>query len=198
MFNVGEILAKIQHYRFPIAGFFDPHLNIAEMTTEDGLIEFVQNSLKNSTVSTYLSTKCLEKISYYLKKFKTHLPDESEPHLVHGDFDPANILVDKKYGQWQITGILDWEFSFSGSPLWDIANMLRYAHHMPAQFETSFLNGVQEAFTLPEHWRISVLLLNLSSLLDCLARSQIGKSPRQCEDICELINHISMQLDSPI
>lgn len=69
-----------------------------------------------------------------------------------------------------------------------IANMLRYAHHMPAEYENAFLAGLQNnGFQLPENWQTSVFLLNLLSLLDCLIHCPPEKRPNQCADICCLI-----------
>lgn len=73
----------------------------------------------------------------------------------------------------------------------DIASMLRYAHHMPPEYEIAFLHGLQKGgVQLPENWRISVFLLNLLSLLDCLKMCPPDKRPNQCADICELISYI--------
>ncbi len=44
-------------------------------------------------------------------------PNKNEKHLVHADFDPANILIAKEGSDWNVSGVLDWEFSFSGSIL---------------------------------------------------------------------------------
>lgn len=136
-----------------------------------------------------------ENIKRLIEKLKMYLPDEAEHHLVHGDYDPANILVNKIDGQWKITEILDWEFAFSGSPLFDVANMLRYAHQMPATFETSFIQGVSTRFTLPQHWRITTHLLNMISLLDCLTRCPIEQRPNQRADIYSLISYMIHQLE---
>jgi len=99
-------------------------------------------------------------------------------------------------GTWKVTGILDWEFSFSGSMLCDVANMLRYAHHMSSQFEEAFLRGLSTGgISLPANWRITVHMLNLLSLLDCLVRSDPEDRPNQCADIRELIIHIIRRLN---
>lgn len=83
-------------------------------------------------------------------------------HLVHGDFDPANILVNKVKDVWKVGAILDWEFTFSGSYLWDVANMLRYAHKMPSVFQTSFINALEESgIDLPDTWSNTIHLLDL-------------------------------------
>ncbi|MFK4089679.1 phosphotransferase family protein [Kribbella sp. NPDC020789] len=44
--------------------------------------------------------------------------------LVHSDFNPKNLLVDP--GTARITGLIDWEFSFAGSPYADLGNLLRF------------------------------------------------------------------------
>ena len=74
--------------------------------------------------------------------------------------------------------------------------MLRYAHHMQPDFETSFLEGLQQGgVQLADSWRISIYLLNLLSLLDCLIRCPPNLRPRQCADICNLIDYILKCLD---
>jgi len=195
MYEAGSILGKIQSHHFKTAGFFDENLTICEPISQSGLVEFAKNCLKNATAMPCLSNTVLMKIDYFLEKYQSLFPDEHNHHLVHADYDPANILVNQRNGDWEITGVLDWEFSFSGSPLWDVANMLRYAHQMPTVFETSFLKGLSSSFSLPEHWKLSVHLLNLLSLLDCLVRCPPLDRPNQCKDICTLIQYITDQLD---
>jgi hypothetical protein len=74
--------------------------------------------------------------------------------------------------------------------------MLRYAHQMPPEFEKAFLLGLQNSgVQLPENWRITILLLNLLAILDCLKRCPPGQRPNQCADICNLISYIIQHLD---
>lgn len=198
MFSVGKMLSIIQTNRFDSAGFFNKELMVAEITTKDALLHYDQESLNHTLVIQTLGNEVITKIKLHIDHFKSYIPDDHDKHLVHGDFDPANILVDIKNGQWEITGILDWEFSFSDSPLWDVANMLRYAHQMPVQFEEFFLKGLQEGYTLPPDFHISIYLLNLSSLLDCLARCPYGPLSNWCSDIRALINFYIKQLDNAL
>jgi aminoglycoside phosphotransferase (APT) family kinase protein len=44
--------------------------------------------------------------------------------LVHSDFNPKNLLVDPETAR--ITGLIDWEFTHSGSPYADLGNLLRF------------------------------------------------------------------------
>jgi thiamine kinase-like enzyme len=87
--------------------------------------------------------------------------------------------------------VQSWEFAFSGSYLWDVANMFRYAHKMQPEFQNSFIDALQRnGIKLPPDWRTTAHLLNLSSLLDLLKRSDPQRHPNRCADIRELINHI--------
>nr|HAT8713242.1 phosphotransferase [Legionella jordanis] len=195
MVDVGLMLTKIRTPHFEYAGCFDRDLKITEPIPQNGYRKYAQNSLNEPIVHQLLAQEVVNQISDYFKQLHLFFPDEQEKNLVHADFDPANILVVEKNNEWQISGILDWEFAFSGSSLCDVANMLRYAHQMPTWFEDGFLSGIEiGSYSLPKNWRTSVFLLNLSSLLDCLVRS-CDKRPNQRKDICLLIDYILLQLN---
>ena len=196
MLQAGQILADIQQFQFPTAGFFDADLKVSQPITKQDYLTFVQTCLAHPTVVEQIGLNNIDNIKKYHEKYSALLLDETKSHLVHADYDPANILVDKVEGQWKITAILDWEFSHSGPTLLDVAIMLRYAHHMPPIFEEAFLQGLKQGgVTLPENWRISIQLLNLSALLDCLVRCTPQESPNRCADIRELIDHILPNLE---
>jgi aminoglycoside phosphotransferase (APT) family kinase protein len=44
--------------------------------------------------------------------------------LVHGDFNPKNLLIDSE--TLAVTGLLDWEFAHAGHPYTDLGNLLRF------------------------------------------------------------------------
>lgn len=196
MYEVGVILSRITGYQFSQTGFFDKDLNISLPVSSDDYLIFSENCLRDETVLSVLAPEMIFNISQALGRYAQLLPGKNEKHLVHADFDPANILVHKTDGVWKVSGILDWEFAFSGSVLCDVANMLRYAYKMQAEFQSSFLDGLRShGVILPENWPITVDLLNLSALLDCLRRSDPKRQPNQCADIRELIDHILDKLD---
>ncbi len=196
MREVGSTLGQIQSYRFFQSGFFDQDLHIRDTITQEFCVEYTKKCLKHPTTLSKLSKESISNIYHHLEKYHFLFPDSTQNHLVHADFDPANILVHHIQGDWKISAILDWEFAFSGSTLCDVANMLRYAHHMPPEYEKAFLHGLQRSgVQLPEGWRISICLLNLLSLLDCLTACPPDKRPNQCADICELISFFIQQLD---
>lgn len=196
MLQAGQMLASIQQVQFPMVGFFDADLKVSQSITRQDYLTFVQTCLTHPNVVEQIGPNNIDKIKEYHEKYSAFLLDETQSHLVHADYDPANILVDKIEGLWKIMAILDWEFAHSGPILLDVANMLRYAHHMPPIFEEAFLQGLmQGGVTLPEKWRISIQLLNVDALLDCLVRCTPQESPNRCADIRELIDHILMELE---
>jgi Ser/Thr protein kinase RdoA (MazF antagonist) len=133
--DAGLMLAKIRQYHFECAGCFDRNLKITEPLSQNAYWEYSQQSLKEPLVQQILPQEVINQINDYFEKLHAFFPDAKETNLVHADFDPANILVLKTDDRWQLSGILDWEFAFSGSSLCDVANMLRYAHQMPYWFE---------------------------------------------------------------
>lgn len=191
MLKVGTILGEIATIKFPSSGFFNTNLEIEKSITSEGFVDFCFKCLENNKVKATVPQKQREQIKNIVKVYKNLLPDEAEKNLVHADFDPANILVTEVNGKIEVSGILDWEFSFAGSTLCDVANMLRCAHQMPDEYQDSFLKGLRgSGYELPSSWHITVNLLNSVSLMDCLVRCDAENRPNQIKDIQELIAHI--------
>jgi pimeloyl-ACP methyl ester carboxylesterase/aminoglycoside phosphotransferase (APT) family kinase protein len=194
MYDSGKMLAGIASHTFSESGSFDHNLHIEKSSGTDEFQTFIAQCLQYPNVIKELGKETIDDIAHLVKIHAINFPSIDEKHLVHGDYDPANILVRKENGTWKISAVLDFEFAFSGSWLWDVSNMVRYAHKMPEEFETSFLQGITDSgFTLPSQWRTTVNLLNLMSLLDCLTRYSfcpLEAKPNQLQDICKLIGHI--------
>lgn len=199
MHDVGSTLAKITNHTFSQAGFFNKDLSVMSKPASEDYLSFFKECLEHETVLSVLTPEMLSNINQFIAEYSHLFPDASEKHLVHADFDPSNILVNEMDGLWKVSGVLDWEFAFSGSILWDVANMLRYAHKMPFDFQEAFLEGLtNDGLQLPENWHITVQLLNLLSLLDCLKRSNPKRFPKQCADICALVRHILSSLNTTL
>jgi aminoglycoside phosphotransferase (APT) family kinase protein len=190
MREAGRTLAKIQTIHFSCSGFFGKGLSIQEPLTQASYGIYVNDCLKHPTVIDTLGETTISKIRHLFEAHVALFPDAIQNHLVHGDFDPANLLVNHINGVWEISGVLDWEFAYAASPLQDVALMLRYAHHMPPIYEAAFISSVQSSgITLPEDWRLRIDLLNILNLLSCLVRCSPDQRPNQCTDICSLIEH---------
>lgn len=189
MFQVGQSLSTIGQCQFEESGFFDKNLSIVSSPSPVDLVQTGLTYLKGGSVSTYLGPELARKCKLVLEKGQDWLPSRDEKNLVHGDFGPENILVVKQEKRWVISGILDWEFAFSGSTLWDVANMMRYARSMPVIFEESFWEGMGEMTKkFPTHWRSTIQLLTLLSLLDILHRTSPLTHPETWVDCKNLID----------
>ena len=91
--------------------------------------------------------------------------------LVHSDYNGKNLLAVGGDGRWSISAVLDWEFAFSGSPLTDVGNMLRFRAGGPPGFAGGFVAGYRDAGgQLPERWREISEALDLYALADFLTR----------------------------
>ncbi|WP_167587847.1 phosphotransferase family protein [Kineococcus rubinsiae] len=89
--------------------------------------------------------------------------------LVHGDLNPKNLLVAEEDGRWRLAAVLDWEFAFSSSPLFDVGNLLRRPR--APGFEAGFLAGFSAGGgDLPPGWRRLSTGLDLFSIADLLTR----------------------------
>ena len=190
MEEVGFILSKISTYTFHQPGALTENLDTFPLPSTTDYLHSLKRILNQKSILGILPHQTMTKIYYIFNHYTPLLPQEREKSLVHGDFDPSNILVNKSNGIWKVSGILDWEFAFSGSLLWDVATMLRYAHKMPPVFQESFLKGLQKGgIVLPQGWKLSVTLLTILSLIDCLERSDLHLQPNRCADIADLLNH---------
>ena len=191
LFEAGKMLAEISSFQFNKAGFFNENLEVVDETKKYQIQEFCINSLDHKYVMSVLSKNHRQNIRSLIMLYGDLVFECKEKNLVHGDFDPANILVNRKGKHLKITGVLDWEFAFSGSTLSDVGKMLRYAHFMPEYFVNSFINGLLEGgYFLPSDWNKKIKILNILSLLSCLQRSDPRACPNQTQDIKELLQHI--------
>ena len=195
--DAGRICAELQKHRFPNPGALDEKLHALPEDPPD-FVNFAAECLAHPFVQKQFGPAKCRRLLALMEDNRALLPDNSQSFLVHGDYDPANILVKRDGAGWTVSGILDWEFAFSGAWLWDVSNMLRYAHLLPPTYEGAFLEGLQDGGAkLPPDWRITVRLMNVTSLLWCLLSGNDGSKPRQAADICKLTDYIADWLEKP-
>jgi hypothetical protein len=100
---------------------------------------------------------------------------DHQARLVHSDMNPKNLLISRRPTGWRVAAVLDWEFSHSGCPYADAANMVRFGHDYPEPF----LQGFADGFTshLPEDLDTSTDFGYLGRVLDMFALSDLVTRP---------------------
>jgi hypothetical protein len=74
-----------------------------------------------------------------------------------------------------VSGVLDWEFAHSGSPLADLGHLLRPPAGALPGFEQGLLDGYTGAGgSLPAAWRPIARLLDLVAFVEFLSRPGAG------------------------
>jgi aminoglycoside phosphotransferase (APT) family kinase protein len=172
--STGAALAAIGTVTFGQPGFFgDAELlpGPADIEPTAGLPAFVDRCLREGNAGETLTGPEQDALRRFAERSAAGLTAvRGARQLVHADFNPKNLLAVRRDGSWQVSAVLDWEFAFSSSPLFDIGNMLR--HERPAGFVDGFLDGyVAGGGLLPDNWRPLSQALDLFSLADLLTRS---------------------------
>jgi len=94
--------------------------------------------------------------------------------LVHGDFNNRNTIVNRKGSGWVVTGILDWEYAFIGSPLWDASRFICFERQARPCREPHFSRGFREnGGSLPKDWSEFSRALNALSAAESLSRPNL-------------------------
>lgn len=168
---VGGALAAIGTVRFDRSGAFTgPDLIPDSVDLATDLVAFVADCLARSAAP--LSATERDRVRRLAERDQAVLAQAADSAaLVHSDFNPKNILVRRESEHWVVGAVLDWEFAYSGRPLADIGNMLRFPADLPDPFGTGLLAGLRAAGAdLPAGWRDISRALDLFALADLLTR----------------------------
>ena len=174
--EVGRVAACLSSVTFDHPGFFaDAHLSVTpQRPWSQQLPEFAADCMATAPDA---------RLDTATRKAWAHLCAAHAPalvtvdhhaRLVHSDLNPKNILVTRTRGGWRVDAILDWEFSFSGCPYADAANMTRFG----ADYPDDFLDGFRGAFgdhlptdlTSGEDWLYLGRVLDMFALSDLVTR----------------------------
>ncbi len=177
--SVGAALASIHAITFPQAGFLDAHLNVVTPITpgQTGLMAFLRECLVEGPGGARLGADLTDAVLAFAET-EGRLLDTwtGPPCLTHADFGGSNILVRERQDRWEVAAVLDWEFAFSGSPFFDLGNLLRPPLGTLAGLEHAVESGYADAGALlPADWR------RLSRLVDLTAWAEfMNRPPREC------------------
>jgi aminoglycoside phosphotransferase (APT) family kinase protein len=164
----GEALAAIGRVGFAYPGFFDESLSPTHLEPTAGLAAFVDDKLANGNARDLLSAAERDRLLGIAGAYEPLLAGVAGARqLVHSDYNPKNIMVRGT----AVVAVLDWEFAFSSTPLFDVGNMLRFEAGYPPGFAAGFVSGFEHGGgELPPGWRQISAGLDLFALADLLTR----------------------------
>jgi aminoglycoside phosphotransferase (APT) family kinase protein len=176
--SLGATAAAIAHYTFSESGFFGPGLAIVESWG-------VLSEAFRSGIREYLFERGVgERLGAALTAQLWTLVDENASLLTvldagaalqHGDYRDDNLLLRQRNGAWEVAAVLDWEFAFAWSPLFDLGQLFRRDLDLPPAFEPAVVEGYHAAGgALPPGWKRMAKLLDLVNLLDFLSQPRGG------------------------
>lgn len=176
--SLGMVLSRINQECFESAGFLSEKLEVIESLElgSKGLLAYISSCLLEGFGAQRVEPELVEELLSFVAVHSLML-DEAQPRacLTHSDFGGSNILVGREKGVLQVTAVLDWEFAFSGSPYFDLGNLLRE----PLGSMSHFVECLAEGYgghggTLDKNWRQISLLVDLSAWCEFLSRDSAG------------------------
>lgn len=187
-FELGYALHYLQKHRFSEQGELDSNLKITPFSegVDNPFLDYTLQCLQSQESKKNLGEKLCSQLSKFVKN-NQHLYEtiHQKFHLVHADYDPANILICTE--NKKVAAILDWEFSYSGVIFSDLANMLRYQHLLEKSHIHHFLKGIEESgIILPKQWLTMVKLIDLPALLGFV--QSMDDYPKRYADIRKLLS----------
>ena len=174
--EVGRTVAGIGAVAFDCRGFFtDGQLAVCEEPSWSQQLPEVAATCMDATAQARLDPATRQA---WVDLCTLHAPAltqiDSHTRLVHSDINPKNILVTRAHGTWRVSAVLDWEFSYSGCPYADPANMVRFGADYPARFLDGFRTGFAEhrpADLAPvEDWAYLGRIMDMFALSDLMTR----------------------------
>jgi len=77
---------------------------------------------------------------------RTHLPEETEPAVVHGDYKLDNVIVEPTDHGARISAVVDWEMATVGDPRADLGYLLSFWAEPGEEMAMAGLAMVHEGF----------------------------------------------------
>lgn len=184
--ELARILNTISSINFPMAGFFNENLEITPFEKsiyDHPFIDYIEQCLFQEHAGRWLGKNLTDSLWDFILKNQHYFPPLDSPCLVHGDFNQDNIIIDEK--NLKVVILVDWEFAYSGSYLFDIGTLLRF--NVPAAFETSLIENYQKnrGILLPSQWRKMIKIQDIANFVGLLNTE--SKRPNLNGDIKTLI-----------
>lgn len=168
--SAGEVLAAIGRFTFEASGWLGPGPAVGAPLLEgpDPEPRFIDQCLASPNARKRVPPELARRTSAFVWKSASEFDalNRARPRLVHGDFNPPNLLVRGH----TIAAVIDWEFAVAGSPIADIGNFLRFQPAAEPYFSDAYLGA---GGTLPPDWRRMARLADLVALCEFLSRDEL-------------------------
>lgn len=190
--TVGRAAAAIGARRFDRPGFFaDGHLAVAAQPPwSEQLPEFAVACMDKTPEARIDRATRVAWTDLCAAHAQALMAVDDQARLAHADMNPKNLLVSRVGVGWRVNAVLDWEFSFSGCPYGDAANMARFAAGYPPAFIDGFLSafaGHQPAdLPLPDDWLYLGRVLDMFALSDLVTRQPGHEVADQAAEVIKL------------
>jgi len=174
--EVGRVMAGMGAVTFGRPGFFtNRNLAVGEMPPWSRQLPEMAATCMDATPSERLDPATRQAWSALCAAHAPALTAiDAQARLVHADANPKNILVTRVGRGWRVDAVLDWEFSFSGSPYADAANMTRFSGDYPPRFTDGFREGFADrqpaSLPRPVDWAYLGRVLDMFALSDLVTR----------------------------
>jgi aminoglycoside phosphotransferase (APT) family kinase protein len=176
--EAGRALAAIHAVHFKTFGFFDAQLNVHGDIDlgSAGMQRYFKDVLENGIGRERLGAGCADALLAFAGRESAVLDTWcGAPCLTHGDCGGTNILVSRQDARWRIAGFIDWEFAFSGTPFFDLGNLLR----APLDNLPGFSEGLAEGYraaggVLPDNWRLLAAVTDLLAWVESATRPHVS------------------------
>lgn len=181
LISVASILGQIHNIKFETRGYLDEKLNV---TNEVEPIANLFDKHINDNVKLRLGNENINKIKSIIYKYEEELSYiEKDSRLIHGDFQGTNIIINNE----TVSGIIDWEFCMSGSPLMDMGQFFRYEEYFDNELIIAFENEYKKVcdYKLMDNWYNISKIIDLLSLIQLMNRDE--DMPNKYNKIIQII-----------
>ena len=171
--RIGRALAAIHGFTYANFGFFDAALKVGAPIDlgRAGLIAYLHECLVEGRGGARLGPELTGDVIAFAAR-EGHCVEawQQRACLVHGDFNPSNILVSETAaGTWDVAAIIDWEFAFAGAPGFDFGIFLRPPLGEASEFLVALEAGYRAAGgEMPADWQRIARITDLFSYADVL------------------------------
>ncbi len=171
---IGRTLAAIHEFTYEHFGFFNADLNVPLPIdlSRAGLVAYLHQCLVEGLGGARLGAELTAAVLAFAAR-EGHRVEEWQRKacLVHGDFNPSNILIRQTAdgSAWKLAAIIDWEFAFAAAPAFDFGILLR----PPLGGAVAFVAALEQGYRagggdMPADWQRIARITDLFSFADIL------------------------------